>query len=178
MNSVQWRGNSNFNCSAIIIQDQGTIWHGGQEGPTVWKQECQVQNDSLWGREVSLPEEVRNAAALPGTKGSWNASAQEPLVVNRLGDEPNTQLRNLMLTLTGSVSGQVYRRHQLMSHLGGLLVEPLMAVGLCPLHFFVNSLYLSTNACLIWLKGYNKNSPISVQQMSSKANKSPFCFLA
>ena len=59
-------------------------------------------------------------------------------------------LRCPMQPPTGLVLMQVYVRNLLVTHLCGSLVEPLMAVG-CSFFFFFY--YLSTNVCLICLKG-------------------------
>ena len=73
-----------------------------------------------------------------------------------LGDEPNAELRLPMPTLLWLVLVQVYIRNRLVLHLCRLLVEPLMAVGLCPMHCPLN--------LFIFKHKHVFNSPRGVQQ--------------
>lgn len=78
-----------------------------------------------------------------------------------MGDGPKAKLRHPMSALPGLMLVQVYIGNWLMTHLYKLLIEPFMAVWLCPitiLLIFFKYMYLSKNVCLIHIKEYNNNS--------------------
>ena len=68
--AINWRGISVCNCSAVVICDQGMIWHGGQEDPTVegiklsGSRNAGGRANSLWVSEASGGDEVWNSHSI------------------------------------------------------------------------------------------------------------------